>query len=209
MQGFVGEVIIEESDAALAHAQKEYSDPNPSKRMVFWTDGIIKGGNLQNRYKGLGGSGVAYKNANAAWTRRAFKYGYAIKMNVTKVYGICKALQIAKANIVEAEEGEERLDVVVIYSESVWALERLRNSRVRAKPQGSQHGIRASIMLGEMGVKVELRWVPAKSTLKGQILAQQAAKEAVRHSTVVDKFQIAEINLSRMKRFVKEGILIA
>ena len=180
-KGFQGEVVIDaDEETALSHAEAEYTGgpcfvgDGSRRRMVLCANGAVIGGKL-----GCGGAGVAYRVGNGkrkSWVMRQFHSGRNLTNEIAEVVAISKALEVARDERVKLEV--IRPATVVVYSESASALVKMLDSKVTTKPQGSQTGIAAASTLQQLGIRVELRWVPRGKRVQGCMFAHQASKSA-------------------------------
>lgn len=185
-KGFQGSVVIDsDAEAAGTYASHEYTDTSRLKdgggtRMIFWANGCTLGAG-HDRISGLGVVGRSKPNPNR-WGRRAYHIMRETNAQVAEILAVSMALQIAKDECYKLET-TERPSMVVVYSCSKDALLRMRESRFTPSLGGKvvKAGVVAAHFLRELGIDVELRWIPARFKVVGAVESRNAARDGAKY----------------------------
>lgn len=113
--------------------------------------------------------GIAYQRGLSRWVELVYHIDRRVYTWVAKVATISKALQIFREQSCRATE---KPSTVVIYSDCQRALLQFRESQCGNTPLGLKsitQGILAAKDLKQLGIEVELHWIPDNSRTKGTI----------------------------------------
>jgi hypothetical protein len=204
---FSGSIIIEDDeDAAIAYAKSEYDEKssiNDKPRAVFWTNAYIN-------TKGVG-AGIAYKTRKTSFAWRQYHITTFAWVNLAKAISIGLALENAWKI---CNSLEDKPSTVVVYTDSASALKTILNPETKKIADRISACLIFSHRLKQLGVHVELRWVPTSSISKLPGLAQSRAASKVRHKYQPSRSEplrpVVEIkDLNMRHELKKRGIYMA
>ena len=181
---FRGDITINARHAAAFIASQDVG--HRQNRLVYWTDG--------SSMKSGSGIGVAYTSfGSEKWVEGSWRIKERVDANVAEIIAIMKALDLAREQCKDL--GSSCVEYVVVYSDSITALDLFQRNgkdpkRVR-KFVSLEEAILAAAELDALGVRVELRWVPAHEGIEGNMRADKAARNAARQGArkVPQKFR--------------------
>lgn len=205
---FHGKVVIEERELALQHAMDETGLPL-DERLVFWTDGS------RFRKYGLSGAGVVFTTPNCAeWVTKSFtlQYGLYSGSEDTELFAIKSAIDIAVetfAGYRRAGQSEPALSKLVIYNDCSSVLTNIASWEpytvyaTYVREPLFRHISKMSGRLQDLGIQIELRWVPGHSEVPGNELAHRIAQAAAyaSHSSASDVVACNSESTGRIKPY--------
>lgn len=170
---FRGDVTINSRDAAAFIASQDVG--HRQNRLVYWTDGCSM----------KSGSGIGIVTASfgsETWVEGSWRTKERLDANVMEILAITKALELAMEQC--KDRGSSCVEHVVVYSDSINALNLFQRNwkdpRTAGKLAPLEEAISAAAELDALGVRVELRWVPAHEGVGGNPRADKAARNAAR-----------------------------
>ena len=188
---FAGRVNIEMRDIALQAANSEYTCLRPN-RLVFWSDASIRKGTSSGY-----GAGISIvwrgKTASAGWQNKTYTLHGYFNTDEAEFFGIAEAMKLAAGMIkssdsagLESQDGPTHL---VIYTDNQSCLRWVRDvDSFRPAKQYSITRQRELAMLKQrgkalvdMGIDLELRWVPGHAGVAGNNVADLYAKRASKY----------------------------
>ncbi|KAB8073757.1 hypothetical protein BDV29DRAFT_157260 [Aspergillus leporis] len=193
---FYGTLIAQKQHDAVAHALSVHNSTlaNTSKgtggpqEHIFWVDA--------SGSSNASGAAIVYRNPTCGdeWLDRGYTIadlGGPQLMNVSELFAIGAALKVALARVGKRVQGVgQQGDVVRVFSDSLGALRLLWKADSSQIPcempawKVAGYVCEISRQLFEMGVKVEVNWVPGKSRIpipghkRGDVLSRAAARHA-------------------------------
>jgi hypothetical protein len=204
---FSGSIIIEDDEgAAITYAKLEYDETssiNNKPRAVFWT-------NAYCNTKGVG-AGIAYKTRKNNFVWRQYHITTFACSTLAKAISIGQALENAWKLCISVED---RPSTVVVYTDSAAAFKTILNPESKNVADRTSASVVFSHRLKQLGVHVELRWVPTSSISEVRGLAQSRAASKVKHKYQQSKseplrpvVEIKDLNMRHESK--KKGIYMA
>jgi hypothetical protein len=190
---FCGQLIIEPREEAIATG-KDLSLPREGQ-FVFFTDGGCHRFPERPPHKQMKlGAGVAHRTRESGeWSVVAFSVhcGRMPYYLEAEMAGIAGALGIALSSI--SEHGTTLSQKVVVLTDCQSAIFKLKelqdSSRTRAQLQGwvvARKLVTRSQYLGQLGIPVEIRWLPSRHIIVGgNRLAHSGARAAAKGTITV------------------------
>ena len=176
---FAGQITIQDRLSALQLALDEYwVSKSELSQMVYWVDGSVFA-------DGDSGTAVVFKeDASSKWTIRGHNTKDRISPDDAEAFAFMHVLEIAIDTIninVMISLIVRSWNVIVIYSDSQFALESIRDLGLRNGDRYVHRPVLRSIRaqvgcLELLSVQVQLRWVPAHRKILGNVLADNIAK---------------------------------
>ena len=178
--GFEGDIVIQKRLDAMARALSEHTQNDPRLkepgRHSYYVDAAV------SREDGLTGLAVVYmshrQESASPWTVQGYRMHIALEQNDAEAWAIWQALQLvldkAKADR-DSEKPPDPCYLAVIYSDSKSALHSISSNSGGVKVQEI---IRQSVELKQLGVGVQLHWVPGHCNVPGNELADLVSKKA-------------------------------
>lgn len=182
---FAGRVSIDRREIALQTANSEYAEHCPN-RLVFWSDASVRL-SLSRGYRA--GISIVWrgKTASAGWQNKTYTLHGSFSTEEAEFFGIAEAMKLA-ARMIEASDSagpdsRGRPTHLVIYTDSQSSLRWVRDvdtlgpfqrrsiTRQRELAMLKQRG-RALV---DMGVDLELKWVPGHAGVAGNSMADHHA----------------------------------
>lgn len=189
--GFFGKIIIQIPEEALRcarSASRAYVIQQLNNTSVFWTDGSFKSYSPSYEKflfpKNQGGVGVVFAqnrdpdHRDDSWKTYYYEGLLYSTINNAELRGISLALDIASQTV--QEQDHRRPERIIIFSDSQWALGKI--AKFPDTPNTSHEVIdffrEKSLLIHNLGVRLELRWVPAHHDLAGNIEADSLSRHA-------------------------------
>jgi ribonuclease HI len=193
-EGFYGEIIIQKFGDALSCAHQASQPRTESgNELILWVDGSV------SRKPSSSGAAVVYKRKihDSDWVKEAFCLTDINGSHEAELFAIRAALQTAVGKAQPAERNNDTdgdhgpaITKVIIFSDSQSAL----NHIPKPPPSGSKITMMKedrlawsiateSFRLNQLGISLELRWVPAHMDVPGNEEADKVAKRAAQYST--------------------------
>lgn len=178
--GFEGDIVIQKHLDAMAQAVSEHTQDGQwrkeSGRHSYYVDAAVS---RENRLTGLAVVNMSHRQDRAStWTVQGYRMHIALEQHDAEACAIWQALQCVldkvKADRV-LEKPLEPCSLAVIYSDSKSALHSISNNSGGIKVQEI---IRQSVELKQLGVGVQLHWVPGHRDVPGNELADLVSKKA-------------------------------
>lgn len=150
--------------------------------MAFWVDGSLSP-------RGVSGTAVVFRAnprvVGSQWTVRAYTVLEFDRLGTihTEALAIMHALRIALAKAVYNDGTDAKASDVVIFSDSMSALQRIESFTYEGQRWGRPLLGRIVTLANELknlDVKLQLHWVPAHKGIPGNYLADVLAKRATR-----------------------------
>lgn len=180
---FAGQVIMRPRLEAMEYALGEYNERRKIPgRMTLWVDGSLSP-------KGISGTAVVFRDnprvVGSKWIVRAYTVQEFDRLGTihTEALAIMHALRIALAKAIDNDGTSAKASDVVIFSDSMSALHRIKDYTHEGQCWGRSLLDRIIYMANELGkidVKLQLHWVPAHKGIPGNYLADALAKRAAR-----------------------------
>ena len=178
--GFAGDIVIQERVSAMTQALSEHTQDGPSRkepgRHAFHVDAAVSRENI------LTGLAVVYKSDRqdgaSPWTARGYRIYLALEQQDAETWAIWQALQCVLEKVQadrESEKPRNPYSLAVVYSDCKGALYRISNNSGEVEVQLI---IRQSVELKQLGVDVQLHWVPGHRNVPGNELADLVANKA-------------------------------
>lgn len=187
---FFGDVIIESRDDAIAAAK--LSDQGPHKLHLF-----VDGSTFYGEHDKGSGAAVVYKSSAdpKGWVETIFHIPGARIAWQAEEFAIAEALAVAVPWAIRAKDRSElQIEVIhetlslVIFTDCERALWKLVKHKGVAFPRSQLQGnavyrkiVTRSQYLGNLGVQVQLRWIPGHTNIMGNERAHQRARYAAKH----------------------------
>lgn len=183
VKAFAGQIIIQPHLEAMEYALDEYNGRRRiAGRMAFWVDGSLSP-------RGVSGTAVVFRAnprvVGSQWTVRAYTVLEFDRLGTihTEALAIMHALRIALAKAVYNDGTDAKASDVVIFSDSMSALQRIESFTYEGQRWGRPLLGRIVTLANELknlDVKLQLHWVPAHKGIPGNYLADVLAKRATR-----------------------------
>lgn len=178
---FAGQIVIQDHLTAITQALSEHCKDGPRRkepgRHSFHVDAAV------SKKHDLTGIGVTFKTHRqdwaSLWTAKGYQICKTLEQNDAEMWAVWQAMEIVLEKIY-TDSGyivpSDPCSLAVIYTDSQSALHRIGRCA-----QGD--GIAARIgnqakELQELGVNIELHWVPGHEKIPGNELADRMAKQA-------------------------------
>ena len=178
--GYEGEIVIQKRLDAMAqalseHTQDELLQKKPG-RHSYYVDAAV------SRENGLTGLAVVYmshsQESASPWTIQGYRLHVALEQQDAETWAIWQALQCVLDKAKTDRDSEKPSDpclLAVIYSDSKSALQSISHNSGGIKVQEI---IRQSVELKQLGVGVQLHWVPGHRNVPGNELVDLVSKKA-------------------------------
>lgn len=183
---FAGKVSIDNRDSALKVASSEYTN-DWCDRLVFWSDASIRNFAGENQSAGIA---VVWRTRHGshAWQNKTYTLRGYFNIDETEFFGIAEAMRLAAA-MMKASDGRGQGTKVVIYADNQACLRWVRDfdnvgpTRQYLITRQRELAIlkKRGKALVEMGVDLELRWVPAHAGVGGNRMADTLAGRASKY----------------------------
>ncbi|RDW77897.1 hypothetical protein BP5796_05749 [Coleophoma crateriformis] len=185
-RGFEGNITINPNPCeATRHAHLEHLNPShwgdKKSRIVFWAKGCCSG-------VGIVSQSSPYPEQ---WVWRAYRVMDEVDIQMAEILAVAMALKIAKDECDKLTlAGTERPSKVVVYSSSIDALLRIRESNFPnlSGVRMAKAGIRvikanlvAAYFVRTLGIEVELRWIPDGCEIDRALESNRAASEGAKY----------------------------
>ena len=180
---FAGQIIIRPHLEAMEYALDEYSGRRKIPgRMTFWVDASVSS-------RGVSGTAVAFRAnsraVGAKWIVRAYTVLEFDRLGTVhaEALAIMHALRIALAKAINNDGTSAKPSDVVIFSDSVSALQKIEDFTYESQRWGKPLLSRIAFLANELtkiDVKLQLHWVPAHKGVPGNYLVDVLAKRAGR-----------------------------
>ena len=178
--GFAGEIVIQKRLDAMAQAVSEHTQDGPQPkdpgRHSFYVDAAV------SRENGLTGLAVVYMSSRqdcaSPWTVQGYRMHATLEQRDAEAWAIWQALQCVLDKAKADHDSEKPTDpcyLAVIYSDCKAALNSISSN---AGGLRVQEIIRQSVELKQLGVGVQLHWVPGHVNVPGNELADLVSKKA-------------------------------
>ncbi len=178
---FAGEIFIQDHLAAITQALSEHRRDGPRRkepgRHSFHADASV------SQKHDLTGIGVTFKTHRqdwaSSWTAKGYQICKTLDQNDAEMWAVWQAMDLVLEKTYNDRGYTVKLDpcsLAVIYSDSTTALHRIRRCA-----QGDGVALRIvnqARALQELGVNVQLHWVPGHMKIPGNELADRMAKQA-------------------------------
>ncbi len=180
---FAGSITIRPHLEAMEFALDEYNGRRKIPgRMSFWVDASLSP-------RGVSGTAVVFRAnprvVGSKWVVRAYTILEFDRLGTihTEALAIMHALRIALAKAILNDGTDAKASDVVIFSDSMSALHRIESFAQEGRCWGRPLLGRIATLANELtnlGVNVQLHWVPAHKSIPGNYLADVLAKRATR-----------------------------
>ena len=180
---FPGEIVIQDRLGAIKQALAEHDEQSSLRkehgRHSYHVDATISTGD------DLAGIGIAHKSrwrqkCASEWTAKGYCIQGEMKSEDAKAWAVWQALTLVRDNTCDfpGEKPGDPCSLVIIYSDCLSVLQSLR-TRKQARSFAEINIISRARVLMQLGVFVELHWVPGHRQVPGNYLADQAAERAL------------------------------
>ena len=178
--GFAGEIVIQKRLDAMVQAVSEHTQDGPQPKELgrhsFYVDAAV------SRENGLTGLAVVYMSSRqdcaSPWTVQGYRMHATLEQRDAEAWAIWQALQCVLDKAKADHDSEKPTDpcyLAVIYSDCKAALNSISSN---AGGLRVQEIIRQSVELKQLGVGVQLHWVPGHVNVPGNELADLVSKKA-------------------------------
>ena len=176
---FAGQIVIQDHFGAMRQALSEHARDGTRRkepgRHSYHVDAALSSGCL------TAGIAVVHKshrqNWASPWTGRGYRLRQVLDAEEAETWAIWQALRIILEKVYTDRESKKPKDpcsLAVIYSDCTTALQKIGDNRGRV----AQKIAAQSIELHQLGVEVQLHWVPGHRNIPGNELADLISHQA-------------------------------
>jgi ribonuclease HI len=188
--------LDKEKTAVIHHnkIQKILTNNKDNSNIILYSDGS------KNEQLNKLGAGVFYTTNFAISQSQSFSWNLGAGMEVfdAELFALEKAFEIAW------NRKQLNTEKVWIFSDSQAAIKRLKKSSLKAGQYYIQSIRKWAERFQDLGIQMQLEWVPGHMNIKGNELADKAAKKGTKiQRTIAESY----ISLAFVKRQVKEAAL--
>src|SRR6266487_320073 len=187
--------LDKEKTATLHHnkIQKILKNNENNSNIILYSDGS------KNEQLNKLGAGVIYTTNLAINQSFSWNLGSGMEVFDAELFAIEKAFEIAFNN------RQLNTEKVWIFSDSQAAIKRLKNSSLKPGQYYIQAIRKWAEKFQNYNIQMQLEWVPGHMNIKGNELADRAAKKGTKlQRTAIEKY----ISIAYIKRKIKESALI-
>ena len=178
---FAGQITIQDTLSAMRQAISEHTQSGSLRlepgRHSYHVDAAVS---FKNDLTGLAVVHKEHrKNWASPWVTRGFQLNRALDQTDAEVWAIWQALEMVLKKFFRERgySGQDPCSTAVIYSDCQPALERIANGK-GGDEKIVRRIVNRSIGLRQMGVEIQLHWVPGRRNVPGNELADLVAKRA-------------------------------
>jgi len=187
--------LDKEKTAILHHnkIQKILRNNEDNSNIILYSDGS------KNEQSNKLGAGVIYTTNLVINQSLSWNLGSGMEVFDAELFAIEKAFEIAFKN------RQLNTEKVWIFSDSQAAIKRLKNSSLKSGQYYIQSIRKWAEKLQNNNIQMQLEWVPGHMNIKGNELADKAAKKGTKlQRTAIESY----ISIAYIKRKIKESALI-
>ena len=175
--GFAGSIIIQSRRQAMIQALSDDTPPGPQEVELRTSPLFYHSDAAVSKKDNLTGLAVVSKSRDQKWITQGYRIYLYMEQTDAETWAIERALDCALDEIRSrtSKGTQHACKSVVIYSDCTAALRRISRN---FDADVVQRIIGQSLELKQLGIDVELHWVPGHSNVLGNELADMVAKRA-------------------------------